>query len=48
MSVLYHCDKRNLAVRICNVVATPEYSRPLCYLILYNVNMTLDLLLLLY
>jgi hypothetical protein len=24
----YHCDMRNLEVRICNVVATPDYSRP--------------------
>jgi hypothetical protein len=24
----YQCDMRNLAVRTCNVVATPDYSRP--------------------
>jgi hypothetical protein len=32
---------RNLAVRICNVVATPDYSRPQCNLNLYNFNMTI-------
>jgi hypothetical protein len=32
---------RNLAVKICNVVATPDYSRPLCSLSLYNFNMTI-------
>jgi hypothetical protein len=37
----YHCDIRNLAVRICNVVATPDYSRPQCNLNLYNFNMTI-------
>jgi hypothetical protein len=31
---------RTLAVRICNVVATPDYSRPQCNLNLYNFNMT--------
>jgi hypothetical protein len=37
----YHCDMRNLAVRICNVVATPDYSRPQCNLNLSNFNMTI-------
>jgi hypothetical protein len=32
---------RNLAVGICKVVATPDYSRPQCNLNLYNVNMTI-------
>jgi hypothetical protein len=32
---------RTLAVRICNVVATPDYSCPPCKLNLYNFNMTI-------
>jgi hypothetical protein len=32
---------RTLTVRICNVVATPDYSRPQCYLNLYDFNMTI-------
>jgi hypothetical protein len=32
---------RTLAVRICNVVATPDYSRPQCNSNLYNFNMTI-------
>jgi hypothetical protein len=32
---------RNLAVRTCNVVATPDYSRPQCNLNLFNFNMTI-------
>jgi hypothetical protein len=35
MSVFYHCDMRNIAVRICDVVATPDYSRPQCSLNIY-------------
>jgi hypothetical protein len=32
---------RDLAVRICNVVPTPDYSRPMCNLNLYNkIDMT--------
>jgi hypothetical protein len=30
VAIFYHCDMRNLAVQICNVVATPHYSRPQC------------------
>jgi hypothetical protein len=37
----YHGDMRNLAVIICNVVATPDYSRPQCNLSLYNFNITI-------
>jgi hypothetical protein len=32
---------RNLAVRICNVVETADYSRPQCYLNLYKINMNI-------
>jgi hypothetical protein len=35
-----HSVMRTLAARICNVVATPDYSRPQCNLNLYNFNMT--------
>jgi hypothetical protein len=38
----YHCDMRNLALIICNVVATPDYSRPRCNVNLYNFNMTIS------
>jgi hypothetical protein len=38
---LYHCDMCNLTARICIVVATPDYSRPLCNSNLYNFNMTI-------
>jgi hypothetical protein len=41
MSMFYHCDRRNLAATIGNVVAAPDYSRPLCNLNLYNINMTI-------
>jgi hypothetical protein len=41
MYLFYHCDMRNLAVRICNVVGTPDYSRPQCGSNLYNINMTI-------
>jgi hypothetical protein len=37
----YHYDMRNLAVRICNVVVTPDYSRPRCNLNLYNLNVAI-------
>jgi hypothetical protein len=43
MSVFNHNVMRNLAVRIGNVVATPDYSRPKCNLNLYNFNMTRNL-----
>jgi hypothetical protein len=36
-----HSVMRTLAVRFCNVVATPDYSRPQCNLNLYNFNMTI-------
>jgi hypothetical protein len=29
VSVFYHNDMRNIAVGICNVVATPEYLAPM-------------------
>jgi hypothetical protein len=32
---------RNLATKICNVVATLDYSRPRCNLNLYNFSMTI-------
>jgi hypothetical protein len=32
----YQSDMRNLAVLVCNVVATPDYSHPDCNLNLYN------------
>jgi hypothetical protein len=37
----YHVVMRILAVRVCNVVATPDYSRPHCNLNLDNFNMTI-------
>jgi hypothetical protein len=36
--VLYHYDMRNLAVRTCNLVATPDYSRPQSNLNHYDIN----------
>jgi hypothetical protein len=38
--VFTHSVTRTLAVRICNVVVTYDYSRPQCNLYLYNFNMT--------
>jgi hypothetical protein len=32
---------RNISVRVCNVVVTPDFSRPLCSLKLYNINLTI-------
>jgi hypothetical protein len=40
MSMFYHYDMRNRAVRICNVVATPDNSGLQCNSNLYNFNMT--------
>jgi hypothetical protein len=40
MYVFYHYDMCNLAVRICNVVATPHYYRLQCNSNLGNVNLT--------
>jgi hypothetical protein len=40
MFVYYHYDMRDLAVRICNVVATPDYSRPQCNFNLYNLSIS--------
>jgi hypothetical protein len=37
----YHSDMRNLAFRICNVMATPDYFRPQCNLNFHNFNITI-------
>jgi hypothetical protein len=40
--LLYQCGMRSMAViRICNVVATPDCSRPKCNLNLYDINGTI-------
>jgi hypothetical protein len=37
----FHCDMRNLAVRIGNIVGTPDDSRPQCSFYIFNFNMTI-------